>query len=134
MSSWLLPDYIFPTYRDVTVDFLKEIGIKALLIDIDNTLAPYEMPEPDDNIKNWFKVLAENGIKNAVSGGREREFVKIFKEKSFCRLEYFNPGSKLSFRIEWNDTSAGRIVSINGTPARFIPWGNRQEILYYEFR
>ena len=33
MASWLLPDYIFPTYRDVTVEFLKENGISALLID-----------------------------------------------------------------------------------------------------
>ena len=78
MSSWLLPDYIFPTYRDVTVDFLKEIGIKALLIDIDNTLAPYEMPEPDDNIKNWFKVLAENGIKATLVSNNDKERVELF--------------------------------------------------------
>ena len=78
MSSWLLPDYIFPTYRDVTVDFLKEIGIKALLIDIDNTLAPYEMPEPDDNIRNWFKTLAENGIQATLVSNNDRERVELF--------------------------------------------------------
>ena len=27
MASWLLPDYIFPTFKNVTVDFLKEKGI-----------------------------------------------------------------------------------------------------------
>lgn len=78
MSSWLLPDYIFPTYRDVTVDFLKEIGIKALLIDIDNTLAPYEMPEPDDNIRNWFKTLSENGIQATLVSNNDRERVELF--------------------------------------------------------
>ena len=78
MSSWLLPDYIFPTYKDVTVDFLKNIGIKALLIDIDNTLAPYEMPEPDDDIRAWFKCLAENGIKATLVSNNDRERVELF--------------------------------------------------------
>ena len=78
MASWLLPDYIFPTYRDVTVDFLKSIGIKALLIDIDNTLAPYEMPEPDDNIRAWFKSLKENGISATLVSNNDRERVELF--------------------------------------------------------
>ena len=78
MASWLLPDYIFPTYRDVTVDFLKSIGIKALLIDIDNTLAPYEMPEPDDNIRAWFKALKENGISATLVSNNDRERVELF--------------------------------------------------------
>ena len=78
MASWLLPDYIFPTYRDVTADFLKSIGIKALLIDIDNTLAPYEMPEPDDNIREWFKSLEENGISATLVSNNDRERVELF--------------------------------------------------------
>lgn len=78
MSSWLLPDYIFATYSHVTPEFLKSVGIKALLIDIDNTLAPYEMPEPDDNIRNWFKSLSENGIKATLVSNNDRERVELF--------------------------------------------------------
>lgn len=78
MSSWLLPDYIFATYREVTPEFLRGIGIKALLIDIDNTLAPYEMPEPDDNIRAWFRSLKENGIKATLVSNNDRERVELF--------------------------------------------------------
>ena len=78
MASWLLPDYIFATYREVTPEFLKSIGIKALLIDIDNTLAPYEMPEPDDNIRAWFKSLEENGISATLVSNNDRERVELF--------------------------------------------------------
>ena len=78
MSSWLLPDYIFNTYRDVTPEFLLSIGVKALLIDIDNTLAPYEMPEPDDNIRAWFKSLDENGIQATLVSNNDRERVELF--------------------------------------------------------
>ena len=78
MSSWLVPDYIFATYRDITPDFLKSIGVKALLIDIDNTLAPYEMPEPDDDIRNWFVSLRENGIMATLVSNNDRERVELF--------------------------------------------------------
>ena len=78
MSSWLLPDYIFPTYRDVTPNFLESIGVKALLIDIDNTLAPYEMPEPDESIVAWFASLHENGIKATLVSNNDRERVELF--------------------------------------------------------
>ena len=78
MASRLLPDHIFPTYRDVTVEFLREQGISALLIDIDNTLAPYEMPEPDDHIRAWFKALTENGIKATLVSNNDRERVELF--------------------------------------------------------
>ena len=30
MSSWLLPDYVFATYREVTPEFLKSIGINTV--------------------------------------------------------------------------------------------------------
>ena len=62
MSSWFLPDYIFSKFDDVTPEFLKSIGVRALLIDIDNTLAPYEIAKPDERIKNWFALLKENSI------------------------------------------------------------------------
>ena len=78
MASWLLPDYIFATYREVAPEFLKSIGIKALLIDIDNTLAPYEMPEPDEKIREWFKSLKENGISATLVSNNDRERVELF--------------------------------------------------------
>ncbi|MBE6393199.1 MAG: ComEC/Rec2 family competence protein [Lentisphaerae bacterium] len=121
-------------FRSEAVLFTQSKNSFSSLCRLTAAVPPSRIRLPDAEGGLLLRYLAENRLKNVVSGGREREFVKIFKEKSFCRLEYFNPGSKLSFRMEWNDTSAGRIVSINGAPARFMPWGNRQEILYYEFR
>ena len=42
----LVPDYMFEKFDDIGVDFLKNIGVRSLVIDIDNTLAPYEVAEP----------------------------------------------------------------------------------------
>lgn len=78
MAKIFTPDYMFATYRDITPAFLQSIGIKALLIDIDNTLAPYEQPLPDDNIKAWFGALEEHGIKAAFVSNNDAERVDLF--------------------------------------------------------
>ena len=66
----LTPEYMFEHFYEVTPEFLEEIGIRALLIDIDNTLAPYEQDVPDERILNWFALLSKHGIKAALKIGR----------------------------------------------------------------
>ena len=99
MSSWLLPDYIFPTYRSVTPEFLKSIGVKALLIDIDNTLAPYEMPDPDVNIITWFGDLLSNGISATLVSNNDRERVERFN-KDLGLPAYYKSGKPFSKNLK----------------------------------
>lgn len=66
MKDLLTPDYMFGHYYEVTPAFLQGIGVRALLIDIDNTLAPYEQPQPDEQIERWFCSLRESGIVAAL--------------------------------------------------------------------
>jgi len=74
----LLPDYMFGSYREICPEFLKELGIRAVLCDIDNTLAPYEQPLPDEKICAWFEALKENGIEAALVSNNHRERVEAF--------------------------------------------------------
>ena len=62
LSKYLIPDYVFETYGDVTPAFLESIGVRALLIDIDNTLAPYEQPTSDERHRAWFDALDAAGL------------------------------------------------------------------------
>ena len=78
MSNWFMPDYIFARFDDITVELLNSLGIKALLIDIDNTLAPYEVAEPDERIRAWFDTLRENGISATLVSNNDRERVELF--------------------------------------------------------
>ncbi len=78
LSGLLTPDFIFADYSEVTPEFLRSLGIKALLIDIDNTLAPYEMPEPDDRIRTWFASLDEHGIKASLISNNHPPRVELF--------------------------------------------------------
>lgn len=78
LSYLLTPDYIFDTFDLVTPAFLRELGIEALLIDIDNTLAPYEQPEPDERIRSWFADLQANGIRAALISNNHPPRVERF--------------------------------------------------------
>ncbi len=63
MKYTLQPDALFATYSEITPAYLTEKGIKLLFTDVDNTLAPYETPDPDDAVKTWLASLKEAGIK-----------------------------------------------------------------------
>ena len=78
MPSFMRPDYMFRTYDEISPDFLREIGVRVVLADIDNTLAPYEQPEPDERIRAWIASLAEAGVSIAFVSNNGRERVELF--------------------------------------------------------
>ena len=80
MKDYLTPDYMFAAFNEVTPAFLQSIGVRALLIDIDNTLAPYEQPDPDERILNWFAELEQNGIRTALISNNHAPRVERFNK------------------------------------------------------
>ena len=74
------PDFTFGTYREITPEFLVGQGIRALLIDIDNTLAPYEQPEPDEALVEWFDALKASGVRAALISNNGAERVELFNK------------------------------------------------------
>ena len=76
------PSFYFEKYSDITPEFLVENGIKTLLLDVDNTLAPYEQAEPSKENLAWFKALSDAGIGFAfISNNSSDKRIKIFNEK-----------------------------------------------------
>ena len=63
MKYTLQPDALFASYSEITSEYLQAKGIKLLFTDVDNTLAPYEIPEPDDAIRSWLDSLKAANIK-----------------------------------------------------------------------
>ena len=78
MRKFLMPDMILPTYRDVTPQLCRELGIRAILSDIDNTLAPYEQPQSDEEIRAWLSALNEAGISVALISNNHADRVELF--------------------------------------------------------
>ncbi len=74
----LVPDLRLGSYTDLTSDILAGYGVRALLIDIDNTLAPYEQPLPDDRHREWFASLSAAGIRCALISNNKPDRVQLF--------------------------------------------------------
>lgn len=84
--SSFYPDFAFEDIYSITPEMLAELGIKAVLFDIDNTIAPYEIPTPTEKMNTYFDSLEEAGIKIAFISNNNGKRVKIFNES----LGFFN--------------------------------------------
>lgn len=82
---FLQPDMMFQTIYEITPEVLKSVGVEAVLFDIDNTIAPYELAVPTDEMKAYFKSLEEAGLKMAFVSNNRKERVHIFN----LELGYF---------------------------------------------
>ena len=75
----LTPHWVFDDYTAVTPDFLRAHGVTLLLTDIDYTLAPKSVREPDDAVRAWLAALAAAGVTVAVlSNNRSPRRVQRF--------------------------------------------------------
>ena len=77
----LVPDYYFEKFSDASAEFLSSIGVKGIVLDIDNTLEPYEHPTPGEHVLEWFKSLSDAGIKAAFVSNNNRARVELFNKE-----------------------------------------------------
>lgn len=81
MSLNFVPDYRFDKFNDVTPEFLTELGIKGVILDIDNTLEPYENEKPGEHVLAWLSSLSGVGIRTAIVSNNNWERVVKFNDE-----------------------------------------------------
>lgn len=83
-----IPDKIFLKINEITPEILKNEGVKALVLDIDNTLAPRYVPLPDSELKNWIKTMRDAGIKLHIisnnHASRVMKFANALEVPFYC--------------------------------------------------
>ena len=84
MSFSPIPRYSFRNLTDVSPEFLIKIGVKLLMLDLDNTVAAYSESSPSDSIVSWIARIKEHGVKlfivsNSVRSGRVEAFSDALK-------------------------------------------------------
>ncbi len=78
MLRKLTPYRIFDKFDDITPEYLSERGVRFLFSDIDNTLAPYEVPEPDERIRAWLDSLKDAGIQVILVSNNHADRIELF--------------------------------------------------------
>lgn len=62
MIGILRPDFQYESLQDIPVEILQEFGIKGLLLDLDNTVAPWNDNTLSSEVINWFAKIKTSGI------------------------------------------------------------------------
>lgn len=90
MKKKYVPDILASSVYDVPVSFYVGLGIKTILSDLDNTLAPHAVKVPDERTIAWAKQLREAGIDLYIAsnntGKRVRKFAQVLGAESACWL------------------------------------------------
>ncbi len=80
MSLNLIPDRVENSIYDLDLPALYRGGIRLLLADLDNTVARYHQPEPDEALRRWLEAAQAAGLTVFVlSNGR-----RPARSKRFC--------------------------------------------------
>ncbi len=80
MKFTFVPEYRFQTFDMATAEFLLSIGVRGVLLDVDNTLEPYEHALPGEHVLKWLESLKAAGIKTAIVSNNNRSRIDTFNE------------------------------------------------------
>ena len=64
----------------ITPEALDGMGVKGIVFDIDNTIAPYEVERPTEQMYSFFKTLGDAGVKMAFVSNNKGNRVTTFNE------------------------------------------------------
>lgn len=75
-----LPTWCCTSIYELDLEFLKENGINYILTDLDNTLAPYNVPLPDEKTISFFEELKKEGFKVIIVSNNTGKRVRTYSE------------------------------------------------------
>ena len=78
MPISFLPTYRTPKLTDLQPEFLREEGIRLLMLDFDNTIVPYTTNVPTEEMSLWLKEMAASDIPVCIVSNSKKERVPVF--------------------------------------------------------
>lgn len=91
-----IPDIYVKSIFDIDYKALKLRGIKCILFDLDNTIAPVTIPIPNQSMKDLIADIELQGFKVIILSNASKSRVEPFKEKLNVDASYhsFKPFKK----------------------------------------
>ncbi len=86
------PNYKFNCITDIKPEFLFKNNIKALILDVDNTLSTHHGMNLTDGLPEWLNEMLSNGIKLIILSNAKKKRVRPFAES--IGLDYISLGLK----------------------------------------
>ncbi|KUP06058.1 hypothetical protein Q73_09815 [Bacillus coahuilensis m2-6] len=80
MLKNFLPNQHVKSIYEISVDDLKDKGVKGVITDLDNTLVEWDRPNATPKLIEWFKHLKEQGMAVTIVSNNNETRVKAFAE------------------------------------------------------
>lgn len=74
------PDMYVSSLQYIDIDKLKELGIKAIIFDLDNTLVPWNSNQLMPETASWFEKLRQAGFKTCIVSNNSKKRVEIMSD------------------------------------------------------
>ena len=96
MGKGLQPDLFVKSIFTMDIQWLKDRGIKGVLLDIDNTLITHKQKIPDEKVVELIKLFQKNDIQTAIVSNATKKRVDVFNEKLGLYAHYraFKPSNR----------------------------------------
>ena len=79
--DYFIPDIYAQSIHTINYKKLKKNGIKCILFDLDNTIAPIDSSDVTNKVKELFAYLEDMGFKVIIFSNSGKKRLKPFKEK-----------------------------------------------------
>lgn len=91
-----VPDIMFERAIDIAPDVLIAKGVRAVVLDIDNTLVTYGVAEPTEEVLAWINSLKVAGLSVAIASNNHAPRVELFNQKIgvFATCESKKPSAR----------------------------------------
>lgn len=89
---FLKPTIKLDRITEITVELLKRNDIKALILDVDNTLSTHHGQNLTEGLGEWLEIMQKNGIALLVLSNSKRRRVEPFAAK--IGLDFISLGLK----------------------------------------
>lgn len=88
MKNLLKPDYYVNSIYNINYQKLKDMGIKNIIFDIDNTLVKWKTPKINDKAKILLESLIDKGFNICILSNSSAKRVKNFTDNN--KILYFS--------------------------------------------
>ncbi|MCE7794174.1 YqeG family HAD IIIA-type phosphatase [Salipaludibacillus sp. CUR1] len=78
MLKQFIPDQYVQSVYDISIEKLKEKGVKGIITDLDNTLVEWDRAEATKELTAWFKKLRDHDFQIVIVSNNNEARVKKF--------------------------------------------------------
>ena len=78
LKKMLVPEAMYNDIYEISAEEIVAKNKKAIIFDIDNTVAPYEIATPTGEMKDYFDTLVNAGLRIAFVSNNKHDRARIF--------------------------------------------------------